>query len=498
MNLLLRRLALSAGLIALQAVPAVASSGEAVAVNPLWIIPFVTLLLAIAVAPFINRHWWEKHYPVVALGLGALVAGYYVFGLQNTDRLIHTAYEYVSFICLIGSLFVVAGGIHIKIRGRSTPIANVSLLGIGAVIANIVGTTGASMILIRPFLRVNRYRIHPYHVVFFIIIVSNMGGALTPIGDPPLFLGYLNGVGFFWVAEALWGKWLIAMGLVLAVFFVVDTVAYRRLPARVRHEAQETGEEGEVTGLSNIAFLAIILIAVFITRPIFVREILMAGAAAASYFTTKKEIHAKNGFNFAPINEVAFLFAGIFATMIPALDWLEMNAGSLGIRTAGQFYWATGVLSSFLDNAPTYLNFLHAELGLLVPDGTIEQVRQVLASGVGAMGATAAAHGPAIQTTLATLLEYHIDGVMTGEVRDVEILTAYIMGNYPVYLQAISLAAVFFGAMTYIGNGPNFMVKSIAEQSGVKCPSFFGFMVRYSIPVLLPIFLIIWYFFFRG
>ncbi len=274
--------------------------GEAAAVSPWMILPFVTLLLAVAVMPFINRHWWEHHYQVVAIGLGLVNVVYYLFFLHAPARLLHTLVEYISFIVLIGSLFVVAGGIHIRIRGKSRPLSNVFLLAIGAVLSNIVGTTGASMILIRPFIRVNKYRIKPFHIVFFIFIVSNMGGALTPIGDPPLFLGYLKGIPFFWVVEKLWLPWLVAMTLVLAVFYGMDTFSLHRLPHAKLHEAQEAHEEGAVEGAQNIFFLAVILVAVFVTDPPFLREGLMVAAALGSYFTTKPDIHRKNDFNFAP------------------------------------------------------------------------------------------------------------------------------------------------------------------------------------------------------
>jgi len=467
-------------------------------VTPLMIIPFLLLLLSIAIVPFISKTWWERRYPFVAVGLGLIPVAYYIFGLHNVGRLLETGMEYVSFIMLIGSLFVVAGGIHIRMRGKSTPMANLFLLAIGAVIANIVGTTGASMILIRPFLRVNRYRIRPYHVVFFIFIVSNMGGALTPIGDPPLFLGYLKGIPFFWVLEAVWGKWLLAMGAVLGIFFTLDTLAYRRLPARVKNAVQEAHEEGEVSGLQNIFFLSVILVAVFVTEPPFVRELLMLAAAAGSYLTTNDEIHRKNDFNFIPVKEVAILFLGIFATMIPALDWLEHNAGEIGIRTAGQFYWASGTLSSFLDNAPTYLNFLSAEIGLLVKPEIVQQVHHMVQTQGADLTQIAGPGSGEAHNTFAILMRYHYDLVASGSVTTGDIAIAYLLGNHDLYVQAISLGAVFFGACTYIGNGPNFMVKSIAEQSGVDCPSFFGYVGRYSLPALIPVFFLVWLFFFRA
>ncbi|HXK61780.1 MAG TPA: sodium:proton antiporter, partial [Acidobacteriota bacterium] len=318
-------------------------------VSPWWVIPFVLLLLSIAVAPFINRHWWESNYPFVAFGLGAIVIVYYLLILKNPSRMALTFYEYISFISLIGSLFVVAGGIHLRMKGRETPWENVRLLAVAALASNILGTTGASMLVIRPYLRLNRFRIRPYHVVFFIFIVSNMGGALTPIGDPPLFLGYLKGIPFFWILQRAWLPWLLGLGLVLLIFYLVDLYHFRKLRPRDRVSAEEL-DESEISGLHNVFFLAMILGAVFIEKPFMLREVIMASAAFASYFTTRHEVHRKNDFNFIPIKEVAILFAGIFATMVPALDWLELNASLLGLATPGHFYWGTGILSSFLDN----------------------------------------------------------------------------------------------------------------------------------------------------
>ncbi len=480
--------------------PSLAFAGEIAhvpEVNPWMILPFVLLLLAIAVMPFINKHWWEHNYPFVSVALGLVTVGYYVFGLQSTARLLNTAHEYVSFIALIGSLFVVAGGIHIRIKGKSTPMRNVFLLALGGVVSNLIGTTGASMILIRPFIRVNKYRIKPYHIVFFIFIVSNMGGALTPIGDPPLFLGYLKGIPFFWVAEHLWYKWAIGIVAVLLIFYVIDFINFKKLPAKVEHAAEREHEDGEVSGAQNVFFLAVILVSVFITEPLFLREALMILAAAGSYYTTKNEIHEKNDFNFLPIKEVAILFVGIFATMIPALDWLEHNATSIGIHTAGQFYWATGALSSVLDNAPTYLNFLSAAIGLFVNEEMVKQVLHLVQTHGADISQVLGPHADEIKSTYLTLFKYHSDLIASGSVPLDDISVSYLIGNHNIYIQAISIAAVFFGAMTYIGNGPNFMVKSIAEQSGIECPSFFGYIAKYSLPVLLPVFTIIWILFFR-
>lgn len=440
-------------------------------INVLWVSPFVLLLCSIAVVPFINRRWWEKYYPFVSFGLGLVIVAYYALTLNNVPRLFLTFYEYVSFISLIGSLFVVAGGIHMRLRGKATPWENVFLLGSGAVISNVLGTTGASMLLLRPYLRVNKYRIRGYHVIFFIFLVSNIGGALTPIGDPPLFLGYLKGVPFFWLVGPTWHIWALTCSLVLSVFFLIDSYFFGRESTKAQLQAH-IPDEPEIVGLHNVVFLLIILGAVFIEKPVIVREVLMWSAALASYYTTKHEIHKKNEFNFIPIKEVAILFAGIFATMIPALDWLELNAYTLGIVTPAHFFWVTGALSSFLDNAPTYLNFLSAAFGL---------------------------HG----ANLDNVQHMHaILGITTPEAlglsNPLKSTALAINANTWRYVQAISLGAVFFGANTYIGNGPNFMVKSISEQAGVKCPSFFGYIFKYSLPILIPVFLIVWYLFFRN
>ena len=418
-------------------------------IHPLAILPFALLLAMIAVMPFINKHWWEHHYPKVAVGLGLISLIYYGFGLKNWGRVLHTAHEYISFIALIGSLFVVAGGIHIIVKGEATPFRNCIFLLVGAVLSNFIGTTGASMLLIRPWIRMNRYRITAFHVVFFIFIVSNVGGCLTPIGDPPLFLGFLKGVPFWWVLEHCWEAWLICLTLLLGVFFVLDQRNFLRAPREIR-EKETAVEKWKISGLSNLIFLGVILVAVFISTPIFLREALMIGAAIGSYVLTPKFVHEANDFTFAPIKEVAWLFVGIFATMIPALDYLSINAqqGRIPLHSEMQYYWLTGILSGVLDNAPTYLTFLTASLGTF--------------------------------------------GLSLDNSNDV--LT--YLREYDHHLIAISLGAVFFGAMTYIGNGPNFMVKSISEAAEVKVPSFFGYLVKYSIPILLPIFFLIGLIFF--
>jgi len=478
--------------------PALASEGgemHIVEPEPLMVIPFVLLLLAIALMPFINGKWWHHYFPHVSIGLGTITVIYYVFFLENPVRMLHSGIEYFSFICLVGSLFVVAGGMHIALKGYATPIKNVIILAVGAVLANIVGTTGASMILIRPFMRNNKTRLHAYHIVFFIFIVSNIGGGLTPIGDPPLFLGYLRGIPFFWVLENVWHIWLLTIVIVLAVFVAIDWYFYMKMPADVREKQDEAGDTTKVQGMHNVGFLLMILVAVFIQDPPFVRELIMIVAAVGSYYTTKEPVHRANDFNFFPIKEVGFLFLGLFATMVPALDWLELNAATLGITHPGQFYWGTGVLSSFLDNAPTYLNFLSAEIGLLVKPELVDQVREVIANGA-LQAPNFSQYSSEVQETVRTLVEYHPAMVAANEVPLSDIQVSELISWNPVYVAAISVSAVFFGAMTYIGNAPNFMVKSIAEQMGARMPSFFGYMIKFSIPILLPIFALIWWLYF--
>jgi Na+/H+ antiporter NhaD/arsenite permease-like protein len=458
--------------------------------SALTVIPFALLLGSIAIAPFIHRHWWEKNYPLVSFGLGLFVVAYYLFYIRASNgfadvagetsyglhKLIHTGVEYYSFIALIGSLFVVSGGIFIKVSNRATPLVNTIILFIGAIVSNFLGTTGASMLLIRPFLRINKERVKGYQVVFFIFIVSNIGGALTPIGDPPLFLGYLKGVPFFWVIGKVWHIWLLTTVIVLAVFFVIDSISYSRVKEKVSRVAAQG--KMEILGKKNFIYLFMVLVLVLIQKMEFIKHLedrmgengelfitlivatLMIIVSAIAYKGSNREAIEANEFNFLPIKEVAILFVGIFATMIPALDYLEQNAAALGINTYGQFYWGSGILSSVLDNAPTYLNFLSAAFGLA---------------------------GLSVDTDMIKFLDPgHTITIGNG-------LTVYTWK----YVQAISLGAVFFGANTYIGNGPNFMVKSIAEQSGVECPSFFEYVYKYSLPVLIPTYALVWFLFFR-
>lgn len=408
--------------------------------------PFALLLLCIALMPLFAAHFWEHHYPKVAVGLGLVTACYYLFVQKDWHPLHHAAHEYVSFMALVGSLFVISGGINIRVKGEATPMVNTVFLLIGAVLANFIGTTGASMLMIRPWIKMNKYRITGFHIVFFIFVVSNVGGALTPIGDPPLFLGFLRGVPFFWVLQNCWQAWALAVALLLAIFYAFDAVNFRRAPKEVR-EKETAHENWFFRGTLNLVWLGAVLGAVFLPKSVqettllgvfSVPALVMFAAAVASYFTTKPEVHEANDFNFGPVKEVGYLFIGIFLTMIPALQILQ-SGEAVKIDTPMQYYFATGALSAFLDNAPTYLSFLAASMGH-------EQLSVDSSSDVLKFAAEHAAH-----------------------------------------LIAISLGAVFFGAGSYIGNGPNFMVKAIADKSKVHAPSFLAYIYRFSLPILVPV-----------
>ena len=467
------------------------------------ILPFGALLAIIALGPLLFPNWWLKHYSKVALALGAITLAYYLFGFQGDGRsaahhkILETGHEYLSFIALIGSLFVVSGGIHINVKGEATPWVNVLFLLIGAVSANFLGTTGASMLLIRPWLRMNKYRVTTHHVVFFIFIVSNIGGCLTPIGDPPLFLGYLKGIPFWWVAEHCWPMWAVGLVILLLMFYVVDQRNYSRAPKSVREHLSEPQDQWRFDGLANIFFLLMILISVFIKNPPFLREGLMILAAVGSYFTTKKSVHQSNHFNFHPIQEVAILFIGIFATMMPALDWLQNNAQTiLGQAPApGLFFWGSGILSSALDNAPTYLGFLTAIFGSLIDHPTISQVQHLVQNG----GADLAGAAEPVRHTFEALQKYFATPLArkTASLENIEI--AYLLGNVNLnnYIVAISVGSVFFGANTYIGNGPNFMVKSIADHQKVRSPHFLEYIYKWTLPFMFPMLVVVWWIFFR-
>ncbi len=462
---------------AVHAAAAVAEHGAAAAhhLPPVWmVIPFVVLLLMIATGPLFYHHFWEHNYSKVSIVLAAIVAGFYGFFMDHgTHALLHTLEEYISFIALIASLFIASGGILIKIEQRGRPVVNAVLLFVGAILADIIGTTGASMLLIRPFLRINEGRLKPFHVVFFIFIISNVGGGLTPIGDPPLFLGFLKGVPFFWILKEVWYIWLATVFILIAIFMVLDAKAGKgTLPEELKGQ---TGGGVKIVGSRNFLFLIVIIIAVFLDPaviagfpslqdmfhvPFGIREVIMFTVAFVAYKAADKEALKGNEFNFEPIKEVAFLFIGIFATMIPALELIGSYAAAHAADfSVTRFYWMTGALSGVLDNAPTYLNFLAGSMGKFGLDiGAVSSVKEFS------------------------------NGIASPIANDVP---------SDVYLLAISVASVFFGAMTYIGNAPNFMVKNIAEQADADVPSFVEYVYKYSIPVLVPVFIVIWFIFFN-
>lgn len=436
---------------------------------PGWtVIPFILLLLMIATGPLFYEHFWHKNYPKVAVALATIVVSYYLFVLHNMHSPIHALAEYVQFIALLASLYIASGGIMIDIDKKATPVANVVLLLFGAVIANLIGTTGASMLLIRPFIRLNKTRIRAYHIIFFIFIVSNVGGSLTPIGDPPLFLGFLKGVPFFWTLTHNLVPWIVGILLLALVFYLFDR---KNKGGNLLEEEVEYSNKLSLVGARNFIWLAVVICSVFLDPNVidwvpaihydgqkfsFIRELIMLSVAFFSFKFAKKEAIQGNEFSFEPIREVAFIFIGIFGTMMPALELVGGFAASpegSKLISHNTLYWGTGILSGFLDNAPTYINFLTAALA--AGGGSILNISDVVAFAEG--------------------------GTFHDSVLD---------------LKAISVAAVFFGAFTYIGNGPNFMVKSIAEQIGIKMPSFFGYIIRFSIPFLLPLLFVVWLIFF--
>ncbi len=475
-----------------------------------WAAPFVLLLACIAIMPFAAKHFWEKNYQFVSAGLALFVMIYYLFGIKDGAKVMSaTIADYISFIFLLGSLFVVSGGILIRTRRKATPFANTGVLLIGAILANVFGTTGASMLLIRPFLRMNKGHVRPYHVVFFIFCVANVGGALTPIGDPPLFLGYLRGVPFFWVLQHAWPIWATAIALLLVIFFVIDFLNSKK-QERLLHGDAGLGPPVSIFGASNIIFIAMILAAVFLDAPW--REGLMALAAFLSLATTPRRVHGENHFNYAPIKEVALLFIGIFATMVPAMNFLHNNAAKPAferlLNTPGQFYFGSGALSSVLDNAPTYVTFLETALGKFNQDTTLlgrERVlldKKLIDVQENDVAGLSKEQGDRLRALHTTLRLAEPRDFAAGNLNDEQLEMGLVLddsghlnnnGNpYFKYLLAISMGSVFFGACTYIGNGPNFMVKSIADHAGAPTPSFFGYIVSFTLPVLLPILILCW------
>jgi Na+/H+ antiporter NhaD/arsenite permease-like protein len=428
-------------------------------------LPFFVLLLMIATGPLLYPGFWEHQYRRVSVLLGAAVCAYYAFVLDGAMPLLrHTLEEYLSFIALVTALFVVTGGIMIRIDRNGSPFLNLLLLVFGALISNVVGTTGASMLLIRPFMKINEGRLKPFHIVFFIFIVSNIGGALTPIGDPPLLLGFLRGVPFFWVFTHLWLPWVLTVAALCLIFVLLDLRA-----GKGEVDADRSGRI-ELKGKRNFLYLIPLVASIFLDPavihgfpslqellylPFGIREVVMASIALVAWRTSDREAMQANEFDFEPIREVAYLFGGIFATMIPALElsgaWAMEHSREL---TVSHFYWAAGLLSGVLDNAPTYLNFLSGALGKF---------------GLNAGNASQVA-----------LFARGMPPVVPGDLPSTD------------YLMAVSIASVFFGALTYIGNAPNFMVRNIAARAGAGIPDFMGYILRYSLPVLVPVFAMIW------
>ncbi len=409
------------------------------ALLPFYVVaPFALMLLAIAIFPLALPHWWEpnRNKLLVAGLLGLPVLALYLG--RRPHALLETGEEYVSFILLLASLYVISGGIRLTGDLEATPLTNTAFLAVGALLASCLGTTGASMLLIRALLQTNRERTRVRHtVIFFIFLVSNIGGLLTPLGDPPLFLGYLRGVPFTWTFR-LWLPWVAAVGLLLLVYFVWDSVLHPREPiAAIRRDRSQL-EPLRLRGALNLLWLVGVVLAVaFLHQPW--RELSMAALLGLSLWATPWALRRANGFTSYPITEVAVLFFGIFLTMMPTLELLRTRGGELGVREPWQFFWASGILSSFLDNAPTYLTFLSLAQGLRLVDEVVGVPHAILAG--------------------------------------------------------ISIGSVFMGANSYIGNAPNFMVKSIAEETGVRMPSFFGYML-YSAGILVPIYLAFTWLFF--
>ena len=442
--------------------------GHKKTVPPVWLVaPFVILLLMIATGPLFYVHHWHRHYPKYAVGLGLFVTVYYLFVLHDGISMLHALQEYLSFIALVASLFIAASGIFLKVNARGTPLANISLLSVGAVIANLIATTGAAMLFIRPYMRLNKGRLKAYHIVFFIFIVANVGGAMTPIGDPPLFLGFLRGVPFFWTALHVWHIWIPTLLLLLGIFYVIDSRNKEKSTTDI-----SSGKTIEIQGVRSFVFVVIIVLSVFIDPnvitvlkgtpwdlvgtyhlPFGIREIIMFSTCVLAFRYCDQDALKKNEFTFEPIREVGWLFLGIFACMVPALalisNYASENASGLNATT---FYWGTGMLSAILDNAPTYLNFLAAAMG-----------------------------------------KFGLDVNNALDVKQFANAAVSIR-----YLEAISVAAVFFGAMTYIGNAPNFMVKAISESNNVDTPSFVGYLVKYGLTILLPVYTLVWFVFYSG
>lgn len=418
---------------------------------PIWaLIPFVIMLAMIAVGPLMFNHWWEnnKNKLMVSLVLAIPMSIYLILnGLS--DKLVHQVlFDYLPFIILLGALFTITGGIHLRGDIQAKPLSNLAFLAIGAILASIMGTTGAAMLLIRPVIKTNSQRKYKVHtILFFIAIVANAGGLLTPLGDPPLFLLYLRGAPFDWFFH-MFPEWLFVNVVLLVIYFLTDTFYHKKEPLSNIVMDKSLIQPIRLKGNINFIFLVgVVLSVAFLNDHYlhfnnhyygFIREFAILSMAILSVIFTKKAYRNANKFTWEPIKEVAYLFLGIFITMVPALLYLSQNAEAIGIHTPAEFYYATGALSSFLDNAPTAISFHNLALGL--------------------------------------------HDAHPGEL--------IVAGVPEILLTAISLGAVFFGAMTYIGNGPNFMVKAIAEENDIEMPSFFGYIFKFTLIVLLPIYII--------
>jgi Na+/H+ antiporter NhaD/arsenite permease-like protein len=446
--------------------------GDLGTILPLWsVLPFAGILLSIALIPLFAPHFWEHHFPKVSAFWALVLAVPFLFFFKGVAvyEIAHIfIVDYIPFIILLWALFTVSGGIYVKGSLKGTPAVNAVILLIGTILASIIGTTGASMLLIRPILRSNAWRQYKVHtVVFFIFLVSNIGGSLTPLGDPPLFLGFLHGVPFFWTMHIL-PEMAFASVILLVLYFILDSYYYKKEDKSALQSSES--EPLRIQGAQNFIFLAGIIAAVLFSGTIklgevnifgihqsienLIKDALLIVMGFLSLIFTKPEVRQGNEFSWAPILEVAYLFAGIFMTIIPALAILKAGEnGALAwlvksINTPAHYFWAAGALSSFLDNAPTYLTFFNSAIGKFYPG-----------------------------------------------MPEAQAVARLIVEKIP-YLAAISAGAVFMGANTYIGNAPNFMVKSIAEEAGVKMPSFFGYMFKYSIPILVVLFIIITFIFF--
>jgi Na+/H+ antiporter NhaD/arsenite permease-like protein len=442
--------------------------------TPTWsVLPFAFYLLVIAVVPLFLPHFWEKNRNklIVAIAAG-IPAAAYLLTSHGGHLLLDSLKEYVAFIVLLASLFIISGAIYLKGSLAGTPLVNTGFLAAGSILASVIGTTGASMLLLRPLLRANEKRTKKTHIVIlFIFIVSNGGGMLTPLGDPPLFLGFLRGVPFLWTLQLL-APWALVNGLLLVIFNLLDQAVLNKeeleRPGSQLEDVQKVAEPLRIQGGINFLWLLGVIaingsVGYFGKRQGWsddVQKLLliagMGSMAALSLVTTPKEIRQANKFTWGPILEVAVIFIGIFVTMVPATMLLEEmgKSGAIRMTHAWEFFWGSGALSSFLDNAPTYVTFASLACGVV--------------------------GGQTGQT---------IDPSNLGQ------LLAHPQGA--LFLKAVSCGSVFMGANTYIGNGPNFMVKAIAEENGVKMPSFFGYML-WSVGILIPIFIGVTFLFFRG